>query len=281
MARIVDSSDEEFPDVTDLVRGIPIPPCGKSSKATTRSVNRAGHIAPPRNYQKDRSTGDITSSSRQGEDGYTQEKGRKAMRRCLKQTSDNPLLRPLDPDSGKGAFKSTPMDTTRFRAGLEGTYGKKQIKSTQLICPMIGELGDDAILTDSDGLSDFIVDDISTSEFEISEIEEYRPKATRRLVKGHRPSENQLPDIGRLGHDMLQLSLQDSTPVPTGQNALTTGQRQSVSLSIKEDTNNTQTQGAADAEQVGLLRSNNHPTSMRGVNGSGSAMEDPFAILRQ
>lgn len=199
MARLIEeSSDDEFPDLADLVKNVEV---GKGKKDGGADNGR---------------------STRKG--GGQLEKGEwieKKKKRLLNQASENPFLRPFGTISssreGSEALGGKPKEKARsLKSGSskqsapekksevlsnaskegkeesESDVGRKPrrtalVRKPQLIEPSSESEEEIVAFDDSDNLSDFIVDDASILEEDESVLEPPPPRSTRKLVRGRKP----------------------------------------------------------------------------------------------
>ena len=249
MARLVEESDDELPEIATLFTRPQKLQCMKISTAPSGTIGRQEATRATSPNSKPERKGDLTNDI--GGEGSKLEKkklgasaGRShSKKRVLKQTSENPLLRPLPrtnistatsvllrvperskPENlakkgGKAEVrrnlsnplpvepKSTKEDSCEVRAtkrvNRRNAAGKNRLKTDRRY-----HTSEDDFEDESDGLSDFIVDDSALLEEEQLMVEKPAPRPARRLVKGRRPVEDHL-DKDQLDSRMRQLTVED------------------------------------------------------------------------
>ena len=247
MTRILEDSDDEFPDLTDLLKRPQGVSCRKTSAAASgKATLGREELESARLDGKCDLTNAIERESITREEKRSESVGRpKSKKRVLKQTSYNPLLRPIVRTHASGASsdllsvperwkmksrakiedrtiveKSSPMPPpVKFGLveeephGVEATekmdgpntVGKKPPKLERRDQSDEEEFDDE-----SDGLSDFIIDDSSFLDEEDSIVEKpSQSKSLRRLVKGRRPARDHSPAEDELDIRMGQLTVED------------------------------------------------------------------------
>jgi hypothetical protein len=110
---------------------------------------------------------------------------------------------------------STPMESTedkdanRMRKTVKTRQAKKLAKRVESKSPPKTESDEEDFGHDSDGLSDFIVDDSTFLEEEDTIVEEPAPRSVRRLVKGRRPNRVEESDDEESGKQMGKLKIRE------------------------------------------------------------------------
>jgi hypothetical protein len=236
MARTVvtEESDDDFPDIAELCRR---PNLGMSVnedavwKAKTGSSSKGES-----NTQKNLRTGKENSGIKRG----------MVKKRVLNQISDNPLLQPISKASselvgetkkdrrsltarkGKGVrdeFKEIRAKDgpdpdqeeleesdapPRKTVGSRSREPRKVASKSQSAPATIFESDEEDFGEESDGLSDFIVNDSASLEEGDSVVEMPPPRSVRRLVKGRRPDRHG-EDEEDLDLRMKKLTVDDET----------------------------------------------------------------------
>lgn len=193
MARFVDESEDDLPDLADVItkHGNPL-----ANGSKTRSVKSVVGMKDLEIKKMDSSTGHanqdrpkklITEKKRS-----SAVKSQTRKRVVLNKACDNSLLRPLGKSqelSASSSFikKGESRQTTMRESNR---LGRKAERPLVLPVAAAAEEDDDDNLQDSTGLSDFIVSDSSFVDEEDSEYDiplPQPPKSARKLVRGRRP----------------------------------------------------------------------------------------------
>ncbi|KAH8791635.1 SprT-like family-domain-containing protein [Hyaloscypha finlandica] len=238
MAKIVQdigsesASDDEFPSVQELVATRGDRKRAQASKSSRVRVGddekRETKVRSPmkKNLRKEEVM-KVVEEAREGEVPKA-----KARKRVLNQKSDNPLLRPFDCASsellGEGSrrkgkvlvsettlpavmksIESEDEDANQARKTARGKIVRKTAEKTRATPPLKVESEEEDFGLDSDGLSDFIVDDSTFLEEEDTVIEEPAPRSVRRLVKGRKSNRVQVSDDEGLDLRMGKLKVED------------------------------------------------------------------------
>jgi hypothetical protein len=242
MARIAvhEESDDEFPDLAELCRRpVKGDECGDEGVGWKKNAEDPDSKAKGRKTPK--ATQERTYNSRTEKEIVAMKKSI-VKKRVLSQMSDNPLLRPISRASselrgeeqkdgkGKGvrdesmeirmkaASKSGPNsdqeDLEKPAALLRKTAASRSRESRKVASKghptqtPIFESDEEDFGEESDGLSDFIVNDSIFLEEEDSVIEMPPPRSMRRLVKGRRPAKDE-DDDEDLDVKMKKLAVDD------------------------------------------------------------------------
>jgi hypothetical protein len=228
MARIAvhEESDDEFPDLAELCRRpVKGDECGDEGVGWKKNAEDPGSKAKGRKTPK--ATQERAYNSRTEKEIVGMKKSI-VKKRVLSQMSDNPLLRPISRASSElmgevqkgGKEKEVRDEFEEIRLKVSSKVGldadqeelektaalprktaasrsresrkvasKGQPTSTPVFESDEGDFGEE-----SDGLSDFIVNDSTFLEKEDSVIEMPPPRSVRRLVKGRRPAKDEEDD---------------------------------------------------------------------------------------
>jgi len=208
MARIVEDSDDEFPDISDLlILSKPVLDQNlQSSSSNPRGIKSRGLtvcLYDPNVAEKSIERG--AQGSKKSEMGNAGTGAKKAKIRVLKQT--NELSRNSSSDAHKVnlasrsrvlGFKVT-GSVPRKRAQESGANGRSDEEAME---PKRSD-------TESDRLSDFVVDDDDEQGEEDAVIQIPPPRSVRRLVRGRRPQVDEDDELFRLKKDELTMKAQD------------------------------------------------------------------------
>ncbi|ESZ96770.1 hypothetical protein SBOR_2840 [Sclerotinia borealis F-4128] len=205
MARlVVYSSDEEFPDVNEVIRGKAktktTTKLTTSRKVSEEAVGKVDRSGPAKSCSR-KENGSIGSNVKGLEsdeiDGSENAKP-KVRRRMLKLNSDNPLLKPLGTSLKKSSVEPRIASASNSAMPMSKVLEEEPRKKTTTRKPRIPDKDEDEerkamawqpkklesdVEDEEDGsdLSDFIVDDDDDSD-----VFKTPPKSTRKLVKGRR-----------------------------------------------------------------------------------------------
>ena len=201
MARLVEDSEDEFPDLGDILKSSDKQTSSKkvastltsrmlrTTKITHReSETKTGAKLVHKVKQNPEQCGS-EMASKEGSDVVEAVKG--AKKRVLIQRSDNPLLQPIS----TGRSKNDQARPLAIRSGPETMSRKKGPKSK--CSELRGRKSSfDEESDDNDGMSDFVVNDSCTSEEDNSLLDVPPPKSVRRLVRGRRQAEDESEEKG-------------------------------------------------------------------------------------
>jgi hypothetical protein len=227
MARIVEDSEEEFPDLADILKSSKSTSCRKTTSISTTRESRATEAA--RRSAKLGGESKASNSIREGlAKDVCERKGaqaelleretKKSKKRVLKPISDNPLLRPI---------ASTDIRTAPSKPSGKVT-GSKAVERRRVVVEKRSDPVPQAEWEeeesdfgpendgDSDGMSDFVVSDSESLEDDESVVETLPPRSARRLVQGKRLAKSVEDGYGELGLKMgkLKLDVKDSNMKP-------------------------------------------------------------------
>ena len=196
MARLVEDSEDEFPDLGDILKSSDKQTSSKKVASTlTSRMLRTTKIT---HRESETNTGaklvhkgkqnpeqcESEMASKEGSDVVEAVKG--AKKRVLIQRSDNPLLQPIS----TGRSKNDQARPLAIRSGPETMSRKKGPKSK--CSELRGRKSSfDEESDDSDGMSDFAVNDSCISEEDNSLLDMPPPKSVRRLVRGRRQAKDE------------------------------------------------------------------------------------------
>lgn len=192
MARPVEDSDDEFPDLAVVIgkhkRGAETKATRENptKKHATKAVPNQAVVISTARLQ----SADLHMSPENLQCSKTDFQKPKSKRRVLNKICDNPLLRPFDHQKESTAsLSSSKMSELKLKSLLAKSKVHKESKATGR--PSLNSASEEEELSmqDSTGLSDFVVDDSSIFD-EDSTDEDVRPRpprSTRRLVRGRRP----------------------------------------------------------------------------------------------
>jgi hypothetical protein len=162
------------------------------------------------------SGGNVMESSKPDCDSMSQAR-RKNQRRTEKskqvrqaseaETSEDKVSETILPAVMK-SIESEDEDANQSRKTARGKIVRKAAEKTRAT-PLKLESEEEDFGLDSDGLSDFIVDDSTFLEEEDTVIEEPAPRSVRRLVKGRKPNRVQVSDDEGLDLRMGKLKVED------------------------------------------------------------------------
>ncbi|TAQ85821.1 hypothetical protein B7494_g5834 [Chlorociboria aeruginascens] len=178
MARLMDDSDEDFPNLQVLLGGSESVVKRKTRKGSRAVDEEKTLTAMDQRKAKNESGGTHMKPKKKA---FVQDKTSKPKRRILKQSSDNPLLRPLANNKilNSASSELQKLVPARRMASRGRNYSQKtSIASSSKSSP--------SRLDSEGGLSDFIVDDSSLLDKDESEIDIPAPRSARRLVRGRR-----------------------------------------------------------------------------------------------
>lgn len=239
MARIMvnEESDDNFPDLAELCRR---PNSGnvKGEGAGWKGKN----VEESSSKSKGRKTPKATQDEVQAKTEIVGMKRSMVKKRVLNQMSDNPLLRPISrasselmgevQEDGNKKAVSDKLKEIRLKASSKVGLGSDQEELEQPVAlprktaasrskeyrkvdskrqptsTPIFESDEEDFGEESDGLSDFIVNDSTFLEEEDSVIEMPPPRSARRLVKGRRPAKDE-DDEEDLDMRMKKLAVDD------------------------------------------------------------------------
>jgi hypothetical protein len=220
MARIAvtEESDDDFPDLAELCRR------SNLGKENVKGDDVGVGCKSKQNMEYPASKSKRDSKTTRSEKEIVGMKKSMVKKRVLNQMSDNPLLRPISSASselmgegqkdGKGkevkkirmkASSKVGLDSDqeelekpaalpRKTAASRSTVSRKVASKGQPTSTPIFESDEEDFGEESDGLSDFIVNDSAFLEEEDSVIEMPPQRPVRRLVKGRRPAKDEDDD---------------------------------------------------------------------------------------
>jgi len=307
MARIVEDSDDEFPDLADIHNG----PRKSSSRIATRSRKTSKPDAQhgqDATVKRERSqlieTGGNALDFKEMRSVTAVPKPRK---RILNQTSDNPLLRPIASTTiNKASAKllgdsiAEPKDirehfnkyihsesvspssgnSTKGKAPIVETQSMKQEgrqKKTQSFAkPVIHFSSDEEEYEGASGLSDFIVEDSTFLDEEDSITEVPPPRSVRRLVQGRRrPVQIEDSDSEDLGRRLESLDL---TKELSGSSRMPSFERD-LEASTEKDVQSRVPKSKKTYQEKTLQPSQSRKEVPRpNFEVLGSEIEDPFTL---
>jgi hypothetical protein len=242
MARLAlhEESDDEFPDLAELCRRpVKGDECGDEGVGWKKNAEDPGSKAKGRKTPK--ATQERAYNSRTEKEIVGMKKSI-VKKRVLSRMSDNPLLRPISSASSelmgevqkdgeekevRDEFKEIRMKASS-KVGLDAdqeeleklaalprkTAASRSKESRKVASKghpkqtPIFESDEEGFGEESDGLSDFIVNDSTFFEEEDSVIEMPPPRSVRRLVKGRRPAKDE-DDYEDLDMRMKKLAVDD------------------------------------------------------------------------
>jgi hypothetical protein len=216
MARIVEDSDEELPDLAHILKSSKSASCRKT---TLISTSDSGHSAATEIVKRNsKSSGNSKRSNGIRDDPVRDAWGgkenqpeppegemKRSKKRVLKRTSNNPLLQPIgstDVRSGR-ALNS--------KGGRSRNLVEK--KKADFISMADWEQESDFDQKSgggSYGMSDFVVNDSESLEEEDSAIDTPPPRSARRLIRGRRPVKSVKEEHEGLELRMRKLCVEDS-----------------------------------------------------------------------
>ena len=194
MARLVEDSDDDFPDLAVIIgkheRGAESKEVmgGPMKTSMTKPIPTQTMVMSRARLQKvglQTSSGDLKSSRPDLEKP-------KSKIRVLSKICDNPLLRPFDPKKEStlvlSSSKRSDFQSKALAMGLKEHEESKAAGCSSSSCASDGE--EEISMEDSTRLSDFIVNNSSSLEEDSTdeEIHPRPPRSTKRLVRGRRPS---------------------------------------------------------------------------------------------
>ncbi|CAD6443067.1 926e8c0a-403e-426a-91fb-80d848d5d4c7 [Sclerotinia trifoliorum] len=209
MARlVVYSSDEEFPDVNEVIRGKPGTKTTKTS-TTTRKVSKETNRKVDRNEpaknnsrkEKGAMAPDVKELDSDEINGSENAKP-KARKRILKQNinSDNPLLKPLSMSTKKLGMEPRKASASNSAVPTHKVLKEESREKPRARKPIPDSDEEEEEEEDySDDLSDFIVDDDDSDVFKTP------PKSNRKLVRGRRTVVEESSDIDTEDEILRQL----------------------------------------------------------------------------
>jgi hypothetical protein len=310
MARIVEDSDDEFPDLVDLLKRSKVAICRKTSAATSTKavVGKEGDESVESDLEENHDMAkDVEKDEVKSKDGkgIGLEKP-KSKKHVLKQTSDNPLLRPIArthinaassdllsnpegwrmkvrakkedrrviektssiPLSMKFGLDEKELDGVKAakRRAIRNAAEKDHPKAERKVQPIEEEFD-----TESDGLSDFIVNDSTFLEEDDSEVETPPPRSARRLVKGRRQVRDLSPAEGELDLRMGQLTVEDGPGPDPNKSVQKANDPLSRDITSSKASRNTESKTSKSKNEV--------PETDKKQAEPNSDIEDPF-ILR-
>jgi hypothetical protein len=219
MARILEYSDEELPDLAVILKNSKSALCRERgsmstySGATKLDGRKLESDDEPRSYN-----GTREKRAREMRDGeknqpvVLEKSPKKSTSRVLKPRSDNPLLRSI----GDTDINSAPAQSLKTTPHTKARRSRKIVEEQKL--DVTADTDDEELDSDiepewdeSDGMSDFIVDDSESLEEDDSELEVTPPppKSARRLVQGRRRGKGAESDPADLELKMRTLDIKD------------------------------------------------------------------------
>jgi hypothetical protein len=222
MARIVEDSEEEFPDLADILESSKPTSCRKTTSISTSRDSRATEAA-----RRSAKLGGESKASNGIREGLARDvcegKGaqaelleretKRSKKRVLKPTSDNPLLRPIASTDIRTAPPKPSGKVTGSRAGERRRVVVEKRPDPVPQAEWEEEESDFGreYHDDSDGMSDFVVSDSESLEDDESVVETLPPRSARRLVQGRRLAKS-VEEYGELGLKIgkLKLDVKDS-----------------------------------------------------------------------
>jgi hypothetical protein len=223
MARIVEDSEEEFPDLADILKSSKSTSCRKTTSISTTRESRATEAA--RRSAKLGGESKASNSIREGlAKDVCERKGaqaelleretKKSKKRVLKPISDNPLLRPIASTDIRTAPSKPSGKVTGSKAGERRRVVVEKRPDPVPHAEWEEEESDfgPEYDGDSDGMSDFVVSDSESLEDDESVVENLPPRSARRLVQGKRLAKSVEEEYGELDLKMgkLKLDVKDS-----------------------------------------------------------------------
>jgi hypothetical protein len=217
MARTLECSDEELPDLAVILKNSKLASCRERGSMSTYSGTTKldeGELESddePRSYNGTREKrAREMGESEKNQPMVLEKSPKKSTSRVLKPRSDNPLLRSIgDIDCALAQSLKTPPHTKARRS-------RKAVEEHKLNAT--ADTDDEELDSDaepewdeSDGMSDFIVDDNESLEEDDSELEMTPPppKSSRRLVRGRRRGKGDERDPADLELKMGTLDIED------------------------------------------------------------------------
>jgi len=205
MARIAEESEDEFPDLVDLLKPAKAASCKKPTSTTTSTATKStsNWKGPSRGKHE---LGERCRSN-DGKEGTGINTGiKKTKKRVLKQTSDNPLLRPIANSSI--SVKASEVFEMAPKSKSNSSRPRKVIESRKPD-PADWDFEEDLEqAADDEGMSNFVVDDSELLDEDDSVIEMPPPRSTRKLVRGRRQTVEDSEDE-ELGLKMEKLTVRD------------------------------------------------------------------------
>jgi hypothetical protein len=200
MARLVEESDDEFPELAVLI-------CkhgrGAMSKATVDDHTKTTIVKAVPNLKAGKSNARLQDSgfdmsAKKPPSSPTKPENPQPRRRVLHNLCENPLLRPFHPESESNLSSSPSKNIKSLKQAIPmrlklheecRAIGGSRVSS--------GSEEEEVSTSDSSGLSDFIVNDSSFLEEAEEEghsaedgMQPCPPRSTRRLVRGRPPGTN-------------------------------------------------------------------------------------------
>lgn len=151
---------------------------------------------------------DSMSQARRKKNQRRTEKSKQVRQASEEETSEDKVSETTLPAVMK-SIESEDEDANQARKTARGKIVRKAAEKTRATPPLKVESEEEDFGLDSDGLSDFIVDDSTFLEEEDTVIEEPAPRSVRRLVKGRNPNRVQVSDDEGLDLRMGKLKVED------------------------------------------------------------------------
>lgn len=172
MARlVVYSSDEEFPDVNEVIRG----KAGtKTSKKVSGETNRKVELSEPKSDLKEEKGSMVSNVEELGSDEIesSQNAKPKARKRVLKQNSDNPLLKPLSVGTKRSSTEPRKISASNSAVPMTRVAKEEPRRKATAVKPTIPDFEEERKVVarnyratdseeekdedDSDDISDFV-----------------------------------------------------------------------------------------------------------------------------
>jgi hypothetical protein len=151
---------------------------------------------------------DSTSQARRKKNQRRTEKSKQVRQASEEETSEDKVSETTLPAVMK-SIESKDEDANQARKTARGKIVRKAAEKTRATPPLKVESEEEDFGLDSDGLSDFIVDDSTFLEEEDTVVEEPAPRSVRRLVKGRNPNRVQVSDDEGLDLRMGKLKVEN------------------------------------------------------------------------
>jgi predicted SprT family Zn-dependent metalloprotease len=203
MARLVEDSDDDFPDLAVIIgkheRGAESKEImgGPMKTLVTNPISTQTMVMSTARLQK----AGLHTSSEDLKSSRPDFEKPKSKIRILNKICHNPLLRPFDPQKEStlklSSSKRSDLQSKALAMRLKVHEESKAAGRSSSSSASDGE--DEISMEDSTGLSDFIVNDSSSLEEDSTdeEIQPRPPRSTRRLARGKRPSLGNTSQEGR------------------------------------------------------------------------------------
>jgi len=276
MARTVEDSDDDFPDIAELLISSkyqkPQLPSSdlKLSESTGLTVCLPDQVQqssiPAKGLKKD-------SRGREMSDkGNVSIGGKKAKKRVLRQTSDNPLLQPISKELTRKPSSDIFEVTLASRSRIAGLKASRSIseKGQQILGTNEGSNEGAMELKrsdgDCDGLSDFVVDDDQSEEDSVLQMPP--PRSTRKLIRGRRSQSDDEDE------ELLGLKMDKRTIKKQGIMENSEGSQSDESYSRKPNEKEIQRRKIASRDSGRRKENDSGTTNI----GSSSEWEDPFIL---